>query len=187
MLFLPNNFTLDRYGLHVRFVTEDDALFIMAIRIDAKNKRFIHDTDNDPKSQIEYIRNYKFKEQLGEEYYFIFESNGIPQGVYRIYNRCEDWCTTGSWVFSPTAEKLSALKAYIIIHEIVFENLGYSLMKDYDGTNEKNVHVINTVKYFGANFNFPKRIDAKGVYLPFSISRDVFFDNRKKVLQYLLS
>ena len=29
---LPEDFTLDRYGLHVRFVNEDDAEFILGLQ-----------------------------------------------------------------------------------------------------------------------------------------------------------
>lgn len=184
MIFLPDGFTLDRYGLNVRFVNEADAQFILAIRSDLKNKRFIHDTDDALNAQIEYLRAYKEKEKLGREYYLLFEYNGLPQGVYRIYNINSDWCTTGSWVFSRFAEKTSAFKALIITHEIVFENLGYTIMKDVDGIHESNIGVINAVKTVGAQFG-PARLDAKGTYLTFSIAKTDFYERRKNALRYV--
>jgi hypothetical protein len=33
---LPNNFTLDRYGLHTLLVNEDDAEFIVNLRTDPR-------------------------------------------------------------------------------------------------------------------------------------------------------
>jgi hypothetical protein len=42
---LPSNFELDRYGLHVRLVREEDAEFILSLRTDPKLSRFIHPTE----------------------------------------------------------------------------------------------------------------------------------------------
>lgn len=184
MKYLPKDFKLDKYGLHVRFVTVDDAEFILNIRTNQKNERFIHDTYNDLDLQKEYIKKYKDKETVGEEYYFIFELKGIPQGVYRIYNRTEEWCTTGSWVFDVNCDKTAALKALIITHEIVFNELGYDVMKDVDGINEHNLGVINAVKSIGAAFD-GTRMEKKGVYLPFEISKTNFIKNRARILRYV--
>ena len=47
MIKLSSDFNLDKYGLHVRLVNEDDAEFIVSLRTDPKLSRFIHDTGND--------------------------------------------------------------------------------------------------------------------------------------------
>lgn len=182
MQFLPKNFNFDKYGLHVRFVDISDAQFIIDIRTDLKNQRYIHDTDSNLQNQINYISRYKYKESLGEEYYFLFEYNNKPQGVYRIYNRHEDWCTTGSWAFSPNANKYSAIKALVITHEIVFDNLGYDFMRDVDGINEYNTGVINVFKLLGATFD-GERIEKKGRYLTFNIDEYTFNKNKNSILR----
>ena len=87
MTKLPENFELDRYGLHVRFVREEDAEFILKLRLDPQNARFIHDTNPSVIEQKKWISQYKRREQMGGEYYFLFEFLGVPQGVYRLYNR----------------------------------------------------------------------------------------------------
>lgn len=184
MIKLPSNFELDRYGLHVRLVREEDAEFIVRLRTYNKNARFIHDTNASIAAQREWIRQYKIREAEGKEYYFIFEINGEPQGVYRIYKRHEEWCVTGSWVFHPEAQKNAALKAMIITHEIVFEELGHQYVHDVDGINEDNKGVINAMKSIGGKF-WGERIEENGKYLQFDLRKEDFYKNRPYLLRFV--
>ena len=181
---LPGNLELNRYGLHVRFVCEEDAEFIVKVRTDSQNARFIHETDVSVSKQKEWIRNYKVREAAGEEYYLLFEIDGEPQGVYRIYKRHEEWCVTGSWVFHPDAQKNAALKAMIITHEIVFEELGHQYVHDVDGINEDNKGVINAMKSIGGKF-WGERIEEKGKYLQFDLHKEDFYKNRPYLLRFV--
>lgn len=60
---LENNFSLERYGLYVRLVLEDDAEFINSLRRDLKLSRFISPTEDNVDIQKEWIRNYKQRER----------------------------------------------------------------------------------------------------------------------------
>lgn len=182
MTKLPENFELDRYGLHVRLVREEDAEFILKLRLDPQNARFIHDTNPSIIEQNKWISQYKRREQMGGEYYFLFELGGVPQGVYRIYNRHEDWCVTGSWVFSSDADKYSAIKSLIITHEIVFNNLKHAYVYDMDGVNLENVGVIKIMKLIGGKFS-TIRLDAKGKYQTLYIYAEDFYKNRPLLLK----
>lgn len=181
---LPDNFKLERYGLNVRMVREEDAKFIVMLRTGDKNARFIHDTDASVVAQEEWIRKYKKREAEGIEYYFVFEDNSEPQGVYRIYNRHEDWCVTGSWVFKPDAERNAALKAMIITHEIVFEDLGLEYVHDVDGIHENNKGVINAMKSIGGKF-WGERVEEKGKYMQFDLYKEDFYKNRPTILRFV--
>jgi len=181
---LPSNFELDRYGLHVRLVREEDAAFIVKLRTNEHNSRYIHDTVADVEQQKEWLQVYKYREAEGKEYYFIFEINGEPQGVYRIYNRHADWCVTGSWVFKQDAERNSALKAMIITHEIVFEDLGHDYVHDVDGINENNRGVINAMKSIGGKF-WGERVEEKGKYMQFDLRKEDFYNNRPTILRFV--
>lgn len=139
---LPSNFELDRYGLRVRLVREEDAEFIVRLRTNEHNSRYIHDTVADVEQQKVWLRTYKQRELEGKEYYLLFEANGEPQGVYRIYNRHEDRCITGSWVFKPNAERNSALKAMIITHEIVFDVLENKYVHDVMAGDKRIVEAL---------------------------------------------
>lgn len=118
---LTPDFTLDRYGLHVRLVNEDDADFIVRLRTDEKLCRYINTTKPDIEVQKEWTRKYKEREQRGEDYYFLFEKPlGIPVGVCRIYDIQEDQYTVGSWLFSPDAPIGTSILADIITREIAY-------------------------------------------------------------------
>ena len=119
---LPSDFTLDRYGLHVRFVDEHDAEFILSLRTDARLGQYIHSTENDVLKQIEWTKEYKIRERKGTDYYFMFEMPiGNKLGVSRIYNVTDSTFETGSWVFKRDAPFGSAFLGDIICHEIAFE------------------------------------------------------------------
>ena len=66
MKTLPSNFELDRYGLHVRLVREEDAEFIVKLRTNEHNSRYIHDTVADVEQQKVWLRAYKQREIEGE-------------------------------------------------------------------------------------------------------------------------
>ena len=68
---IPENFTIERYGLNVRLVEEKDAGFILSLRTNPKLSRYIHNTDDSLDKQRQWIRDYKKRELEGKDYYFI--------------------------------------------------------------------------------------------------------------------
>lgn len=119
---LQKDFSLEKYGLFVRLVNENDADFILKLRTDSRLGQFIHPTENNLEKQIEWIREYKYRESKGTDLYFMFEKpKGTRLGVSRIYNVTETTFETGSWVFSKDAPFGSAFLGDIICHEIAFD------------------------------------------------------------------
>ena len=119
---LPGDFSGDRYGLTFRFVDEGDAEFIVSLRTDSKLGRFINKTENSIEKQKEWTREYKKREEEGQDFYFIFSGlDGTKYGVCRIYNIVEGYHSTGSWLFSSQAPFGAAFLGDIITHEIAFE------------------------------------------------------------------
>lgn len=137
---LPSNFELDRYGLHVRLVREEDAEFIVKLRTNSQNARFIGHTDNDVSKQIEWIREYKKREEDGTDYYFIFGADNELFGVCRIYNITQRSFTIGSWVFKSDAPKNAAIKASLITNEIAWNLFPDSVQ--YFDTRKENLAVV---------------------------------------------
>ena len=122
MRHLDDNFSEERYGLHVRFVNETDAEFIVRLRTDEKLSRYIHATSPDVDGQVAWIRQYKQRQAAGEDFYFMFEKPvGVRAGVCRIYDIKPGEFTVGSWLFSPEAPIGSAILADIITREIAYE------------------------------------------------------------------
>jgi hypothetical protein len=122
MTTLDNNFTFERYGLHVRFVEESDAKFIMELRINPDLSKYIHETTPDVELQRTWIRNYLKRQNNGEDFYFMFEKpKGTKLGICRIYDVKEDSFTIGSWIFSRQAPIGSSILADIITREIAYK------------------------------------------------------------------
>ena len=137
---LPSNFELDRYGLHVRLVRKEDAEFIVRLRTDSKLGLYIHSTSSDVTKQIEWIREYKKREEAGTDYYFIFGAENDLYGVCRIYNITQRSFTTGSWVFKSGAPKNAAIKASLITNEIAWDLFPNSIQ--YFDTRKENLAVV---------------------------------------------
>jgi len=136
---LPPDFTLERYGLQVRLVEEEDAEFIVSLRTDPRLSRYIHETSPDIEAQKQWIRNYKKREAEGLDYYFIFLVNNIRQGVARIYDITEDSFKHGSWIFSPDAFLGASVLGNIISSEIGFEFLDKKVIYS-DARRDNNTH-----------------------------------------------
>lgn len=175
---LNDNFTLDKYGFHVRLINEDDAGFIVGLRTDPKLGRFIHSTDNDVEKQKEWIRQYKVREREGKEYYFIYYFDGEPVGVNRIYNTEENFATGGSWVCKPGMPVDLPILTLIIMREIMFDIMNLSYDR-YD-IRRNNVKVLRLNELFGGN----KTAESELVYY-FELSKDTFRQRKEYLLNLL--
>ena len=160
MKYLPQNFEIEKYGLVCRYVNEEDAEFIVKLRADEKRSRFIHETDSNVEKQIKWIQEYKLREAKGEEYYFIYDINGEPFGVNRIYDIHQDHCTEGSWVCLPIEDSSKIIATALIIRDIIFDyfQFDYDLFNVSVGNNKvKKFHQISGATIFDKNdkeYNF---------------------------------
>lgn len=125
MTKLPSNFELDRYGIHVRLVREEDAEFIVKLRTNPRNARFINHTDSDVEKQIAWLKEYKKREAEAKDYYFIFFQDDKPIVLCRLYNI--DWIhltyTSGSWVSAPDSDSEAVMACSVIMDEIALDIL----------------------------------------------------------------
>jgi len=185
MIKLPADFELDRYGLHVRFVQECDAEFIIKLRTDPELSKFIHETKNDLDKQREWIRGYKQKEKGGTEYYFIFYSMDKPVGLNRIYRIESDGTfTTGSWLFSKDAPMEASIASAIIVREIAFETLDLKFENGFDGCHEDNKKVLRFNRMLGLK-DTGIITDSKGKYCTMTLTKDDFEVGKGKILKIL--
>lgn len=184
MIKLSSDFNLDKYGLHVRLVNEDDAEFIVSLRTDPKLSRFIHDTENDVSKQKEWIKSYKEREIKGLEYYFVFLKDGIRVGLNRIYNIHDGIFTTGSWLFDRNASFECSVLASIIGREIAFDELNFFFEDAFDGCHVDNKKVIKFNHMIGLKDGRHFQ-DEKGEYVAQSLTSDDFHHNKHRILKLL--
>lgn len=117
---LSPNFSFDRYGLHARLVNEGDTDYILSLRTNKTLSKFIHPTSNDREKQLQWYRKYKVREAEGRDYYFIYEKDGKPVGLNRIYNVFEYYGTIGSWICSP-GDPRASMATFFMLYDIIFE------------------------------------------------------------------
>ena len=60
---LDENFSLERYGLKVRLVNENDADFILSLRTDPNRTKYMITLDDEIESQRRWIQEYKKREK----------------------------------------------------------------------------------------------------------------------------
>lgn len=181
---LPANFEINKYGLHVRFVKESDAEFILRLRTNEKLSRYIHSTDNNIDRQKEWLRNYKIREANAEDYYFIFHKDGIPVGLNRIYGIHDNVFTTGSWVFEENVPFQCAVAASIITRELAFEYMELELEDGYDGVHVDNKKVIKFNKMIGLK-ETARIKDLKGEYITMKLTKADFEFRKVRLLNLI--
>jgi len=177
---IDKDFELDKYGMHVRFVNEADAEYIVKLRSDSKLGKFLSITQNDIITQKQWIRDYKIREELGQEYYFFYSYQGIPVGVNRIYNiNIKDkTATSGSWICSPNLPFELPFLTVILIREFFFELL--QLETDHFDTRKGNKRVIRMHNILGAQKTGESDIDVFHC-----LTKEAFKKNKPKLLEYV--
>lgn len=126
-------------NMKLELVNENDAEMILKLRNNPKLNKFISKTDSSLEKQIEWIKEYKKREEKGEDYYFsirTIETNEIL-GYIRVYNvnNKEKTCEWGSWIMKENNPVSSALESVILIHKFMFnilkmEKVFQSVMKE---------------------------------------------------------
>jgi RimJ/RimL family protein N-acetyltransferase len=132
---------IEKYGVILRTVEEDDAEFIVRLRTSERLGRYISLTSSDVEKQRAWIRDYKEREKNGAEYYFLcVDKSGNRFGTYRIYNIQPDSFVCGSWIFDESAPKDYAIKSEILAKEFAFEKTKASF---FYGENRKDNKKVN--------------------------------------------
>ena len=178
---LNSNFKLEKYGLEVRFVEEKDAQFILGLRTDSRLGRYISETSLDVLQQVEWIRNYKLREERGKEYYFIYSYEGESVGVNRIYN-IDDMkreAVGGSFVFKKGCLIELPILATLIQFDIAFNMLGIDCM--LGDIRKRNRKVVKFHKILKVDFTGSDDLNFYSEY-----GRNVFNDVKTKLELILL-
>jgi len=177
------NFAINKYGLNVRLVNEYDAEFIIELRTNPLLSKHLHHTSQDVELQVEWIKEYKKREEKGEEFYFAFSDSNSEKviGFARIHdiNYIEKTFHAGSWIFEKNINQISPLLSEIIIKELGFDLL--ELEYCYFDVRKENKHVI---KY---HLRYEPQLiseDIENNY--YCLSKDCYKKNINKILTYLI-
>lgn len=182
MTKLPANFELDKYGLHVRFVSEDDARFIVALRTSPIKARYISATSCSVEDQKDWILAYKEREKKGTDYYFMYIYKGKEAGVNRIYDIEGNHFIYGSWIFSDDVPPYCALASGIIARDIAFDTLGLEVEIDSSGVHKDNHSVLQYIRTLGAEL-LGERVHGADVFFTSKLTKETFNENKHKIIR----
>ncbi|EJL3954942.1 GNAT family N-acetyltransferase [Vibrio paracholerae] len=170
---------LEAKTVRLRLVTEQDAEFILQLRLDDKYNQFLSSVTPDLQSQKDWIRKYKDDEQSKKQFYFIIERlDGTPCGTVRIYDlRDESFCW-GSWILNENKTRYAALESAFLVYKFGFEQLGYQ--KSHFDVMKGNQKVISFHKKMGA---VEVSSDDENYY--FEINKDSVDETQNKLMSKL--
>ena len=156
---------LNGKNINFRTVEVEDAEFIYNMRQNENKTKYLSKVTGDVKSQKEWIKNYKQREENKKEFYFVIESkNEEKLGLVRMYDFKDDSFCWGSWLIKEDAPKTTAIESALQIYEFGFYTLGFK--KSHFDVRKGNDKVIAFHQRFGAKivdedeldyfFNFEK-------------------------------
>ena len=169
------------YGknINLRTVEEKDAEFILDLRQNNSKNKFISETSGTIDKQVDWIRKYKEREQLKQEFYFVIENlDSGKLGLVRIYDLQKESFCWGSWIINEDAPKTTAIESALQIYEFAFYTLCFE--KSHFDVRRENTRVIAFHKRFGASIIRESEIDVF-----FNFNKTGYEITRKKYNRYL--
>lgn len=167
---LPEDFSLEKYGLKVRLVNENDVDFILSLRANFERTKYMLTLNKNIEKQKKWIRRYKKREFEGIDYYFIYTNlEDKPIGLNRVsrINTINKTAKDASLI-AIKGLKYEALKMIIIRNEIAFNLLG--VKKLWGEVHEKNINAIKIFILFGYEIK-----DIGKEYLRLSLKKEDFY------------
>lgn len=146
---INSDFNLEMHGFVVRLVQEEDADFILSLRSDVNRTKFMVTLENDVAKQKLWIKEYKEREDKGEDFYFIYFKNGERIGVNRIshINKKLNTCKLANMIKRNSAKGDALLMFYIRFY-IVFNILKLdNFYGDFHINNNKAIRYWNLFGY----------------------------------------
>lgn len=162
-------------NIDLRDITVDDAEFVLGLRTDEKKSRFLHETEPDLNRQIEYIKQYKNRNDSW--YFIIVDKSGKRLGTVRIYDviNNDDFCW-GSWLIVDEAPRTTAIESAVMIYDYAFNVLNFT--RCHFNVRRDNVNVLRFHEMMGAH-----RIGETELDILYAYARDTYMAHRNKFLR----
>lgn len=172
---LPEDFSLEKYGLKVRLVNENDAGFILSLRADFERTKYMVTLDKNIEKQRRWIRHYKKRELKGLDYYFIYSNTeDKPIGLNRISQiNTKNKTAKDTSLIAIKGLKYEALKMTVIRNEKVLNLL--AIEKLWGEVHKNNTKAIKIFSLFGYEIK-----DIGREYLKISLKKEDFYRALKK-------
>lgn len=112
-------------NVSLRLVDIGDAEFILKLRRDQDLSKYLSKSADTVVAQRKFITNYKNRESLGDEYYFIIQKDNIDIGCVRVYNinKLKKTFSWGSWIVMRNNPGYVALSSAYLSYYFAFNKL----------------------------------------------------------------
>lgn len=165
--------------VRMRYVEVDDAEFILKLRNDIRFNKYLSYVNASVADQKKWIINYKKREELEEEFYFIIETlEGVSCGTVRIYDIKSNSFCWGSWILNENKTKYAAIESAYLIYDFGFNKLGKN--QSHFDVRKENKSVIKFHLKMGAI-----KVNEDNLNDYFIISKEKVENKRKELGRYL--
>ncbi|AXY55793.1 N-acetyltransferase [Acinetobacter chinensis] len=153
--------------VHFRLVEEEDAAFICGLRNNPVLNKHISQSSAVVDEQRAWIKTYKNRENLGQEYYFIIcrNDNNLPVGTIRLYdfqlNPKKSFCW-GSWILNENKPRFAAIESALLVYKFAFEQLKFE--QSHFDVRKENTGVHNFHMRLGAQHIDGNELDNFYIY-----------------------
>jgi RimJ/RimL family protein N-acetyltransferase len=177
------NLNLESSTIFFRTVSVNDAEFILKLRTNENYSKHLSKTENDLQRQINWIKEFKKREEIGQEYYFIvcLKSNSLPIGTVRMYDFLEvqnSFCW-GSWILNENKTRYAAIECALLIYDFAFDKLKFDFC--HMDIRKENHKVIDFHKRMGVQIIGETELDFLGSY-----NKEVYLKIRPSLLELVV-
>jgi RimJ/RimL family protein N-acetyltransferase/putative flippase GtrA len=131
--------------LAFRDAAVSDAAFILALRTDAKNARYLSTTSHDLQQQVAWLETYV--RDPSQIYFLIEDRDGNPVGTVRLYDQQGDSFCWGSWIIKEGCPGTYAIESALMVYHFA-RMLGFR--RAHFNVRKGNESVWRFHKSFGA-------------------------------------
>lgn len=169
-----------KYNLNFRFVDEEDAEFILSLRNDIKLSKFISPTSSSISDQVNWIKEYKKKENNNTEFYIICltKDGKTKLGLNRLYNIKDNSFEIGSWLFKKSSNNNASVLADLFCRTLLFDIEKFE--RCVFEVRKKNKSVVRYHKMFN-----PTLIDEDALNYYYELTRQKFYETKNKLIKML--
>jgi RimJ/RimL family protein N-acetyltransferase len=132
--------------LNLRISRQQDAEFILQLRLNPQLNKFIGKTDPDVEKQRQWLQ--KSLDSNNDFNFIIEDKNSIPFGTIAVYNinysdLTAEW---GRWILQPFAPFCFPIESAVLLLYFAFRKL--KLRKLHGGANNLNKHIVDFHKLY---------------------------------------
>ncbi|WP_288077677.1 GNAT family N-acetyltransferase [Pseudomonas sp.] len=164
----------------LRLIEEQDAEFVLKLRLDDRYNQFLSSVDPSVEAQKEWIKKYKTDESKGIQYYFIIDRHdGVPCGTVRIYDLKDDSFCWGSWILNENKTRYAALESAFLVYKFAFDKLKFK--KSHFDVRKGNDRVISFHEKMGAVRTGETELD-----LLFEITKEAVSRTKERLMSKII-